>query len=65
MWTVIYVSQAEETAKKLLSFLRGQNFAVRLRNIGKDDTAHKGFEVLVPQPEVEAVQELIIDNDLF
>ena len=64
MWTVVYVTQESKTAQKLVEILRGNNILARVRRIGRN-SGRQGFEVLVPQPEVNSAQDIIIDNELF
>lgn len=64
MWTVVYMSQESDMAKKLVSILRENSILSRMRRIGEEGS-RQGFEVLVPQPEVNSAQNLIIDNELF
>ena len=64
MWTVVYISQDGATAKRLAGLLREKHILSRMRRIGQHDE-RQGFEVLVPQPEVDAARDLIIDNELF
>ena len=51
MWTVIYVSQSIETAKKLIDVLLTNKSSC--------------YEVLVPSTELETAQDLIFENELF
>lgn len=64
MWIVVYVSQEGDTAEKLVKILRENGILSRIRRTGHSGS-RQGFEVLVPQPEVNSAQELIIDNELF
>lgn len=63
MWTVIYVSQLPETAKKLTDVLYENGIISKLRRAGGEDTGC--CEVLVPNTEMEAAQDLIIEDSLF
>lgn len=47
----------------MVTHLRENGILSRMRRIGGEDTAE--YEVLVPQPEVNSAQNLIIDNELF
>ena len=64
MWTVVYVTQEDKTAQKLVEILRENSILSRVRRIGRN-SERQGFEVLVPQPEVNSAQNIIIDNELF
>ena len=55
MWTVIYVSQSIETAKKLIDVLLTNKVISKL----------SCYEVLVPSTELETAQDLIFENELF
>ena len=63
MWTVIYVSQSRETAKKLTDALYENGIVSKLRRAGDEEAGC--CEVLVPNTEMEAAQDLIIENGLF
>ena len=65
MWTVIYVSQSPETAKKLADALNKNGIVSKVRQSGGDGESQGCCEVLVPDTEMEAAQDLIIENDLF
>lgn len=64
MWTAVYITRAEKSARLLVAHLREKGILSRMRRIG--GTAEDvEYEVLVPQPEVNFAQNLIIDNELF
>lgn len=65
MWTVIYISQSRETAEKLTDALYKNGVISKLRSGGKNGDTQDCCEVLVPNTEMEAAQELIIENGLF
>ena len=65
MWTVIYVSQSSETAKKLADALYTNGIVSKVRTSGGSEENKGCHEVLVPNTEMEAAQDLIIENDLF
>lgn len=65
MWTVIYVSQSPETAKKLADALYENGIVSKVRRSGGSEENQGCCEVLVPNSEMEAAQDLIIENDLF
>ena len=66
MWTVIYVSQSIETAKKLIDVLLTNKVISKLRRTyncnGNESSC---YEVLVPSTELETAQDLIFENELF
>lgn len=65
MWTVIYVSQTRQTAKKLMDELYASGIISKLRRADVSAGEESCLEVLVPNTEMEAAQDLIIENDLF
>lgn len=65
MWTVIYVSQSSETAQKLSQELYKNKIISKLRRAGSNDEDKCCYEILVPNTEMEAAQDLIIENSLF
>ena len=65
MWTVIYVSQSPDTAKKLADVLYKNGIVSKMRTSGGSEENTGCCEVLVPNTEMEAAQDLIIENDLF
>ena len=64
MWLTVYVSQDEQTAKKLVVLLRTSSVMARIRRLGNKNE-RQGVEVLVPRTEVDIAQNIIIDNELF
>ena len=64
MWLTVYVSQDEQTAKKLIVLLRTASVMARMRRLGNKNE-RQGVEVLVPRTEVDIAQNIIIDNELF
>ncbi len=66
MWTVVYVSQSKETSEKLVDVLLTNRVISKLRRANADGGEKAGcYEVLVPSTELEAAQDLIIENELF
>ncbi|MCC8169707.1 MAG: hypothetical protein LIO59_05005 [Oscillospiraceae bacterium] len=63
MWTVVYVSQAEQKASELAKLLEKSKIISRVRHI-KCDADDGCFEVLVPQTELDMAQDLIFETDL-
>lgn len=61
MWTVVYIAKSSELAQKLKETLHSHNIMVMVRiiNSGEDAT---GYEILVPDAEVEAALGIIIDE---
>lgn len=62
MWTVVYMTQNENHANKLMEILHSESILAKIRNAGEDSGC---FEVLVPQTELNAAQNLIFENDLL
>ncbi len=67
MWTVVYVSQSLQTSRKLVDVLLCNKVISKLRRATSSDGGDGTgcFEVLVPSTELEAAQDLIIENELF
>ena len=66
MWTVIYVSQSIETAKKLIDVLLTNKVISKLRRTNNCNGHESScYEVLVPSTELETAQDLIFENELF
>lgn len=64
MWMVVYVSQDGTAVKKLVEILSENHILSRVRRIGNNGE-RQGFEVLVPQTELNSAQDIIIDSELF
>lgn len=60
----MYITRAREAAELLVEHLRKNGILSRIGCIGKGSD-NPEYEVLVPQPEVNSAQDLIIDNELF
>lgn len=56
MWTVIYIAPTEKLAERIQEQLTGEGFLVRIRSINL--TKHQ-YEILVPEGELEEVQEVL------
>lgn len=56
MWTVIYIATGNRTLDRIKSRLEQEGFLVKVRQIH----VHKEqFEILVPETELEEVQEVL------
>ncbi len=64
MWTVVYVSQSMEISKKLTEVLLKNKVISKMRRANSDED-NNCYEVLVPNTELEAAQDLIFENELF
>ncbi|MCL6453312.1 MAG: glutamate decarboxylase [Alicyclobacillus sp.] len=58
MWTVIYIAQSEKQAGYIRSRLESEGFLVRIR---QTNVAKQQFEILVPEGELEEIQEVLND----
>lgn len=55
MWTVIYIAPSEKIAEKIQKRLQAEGFLVKIRPTG----VSKQYEVLVPEGELEEIQEIL------
>jgi len=63
MWTVVYMAQGKDIAEKIKEALEKEGLLVKLRPISKvTDEESTGFEVLVPESEVEEAHSIIIET---
>ncbi|GAX89468.1 glutamate decarboxylase [Effusibacillus lacus] len=58
MWTVIYIASGEKTAESIKQKLTEEGFLVKLR---QTNIAKQQYEVLVPESELDEVQEVLKD----
>lgn len=65
MWTVVYISQSIETAQKLIDALSQNGIISQMRRARGGEDKCGCYEVLVPNTELSAAQDLIIENELF
>lgn len=56
MWTVIYIAPTENIAHRIEQKLTEAGFLIKLRPI---DSSGKQFEILVPEGELDEVQEVL------
>ena len=56
MWTVIYIAQTPRIAERIKLKLSEEGFLVQTRAL---NTSKNQFEILVPEGEVEEVQEVL------
>jgi len=56
MWTVIYIAQSDKQTENIKNRLEAEGFLVRTRqtSVGKQQ-----FEILVPEAELDEVQEVL------
>ena len=66
MWTVVYMTQEEENANKVVSILEKNNLIYKIRPVGEtEDEENVCYEVLVPETEINEAHKIIIDNYLM
>lgn len=58
MWTVIYIAQSDKQAEHIKNRLESEGFLVRMR---QTNLSKQQFEILVPEAELEEVQEVLND----
>lgn len=58
MWTVIYIASGEKTADTIRDKLTKEGFLIKLR---QTNTAKQQYEILVPETELDEVQEVLKD----
>jgi hypothetical protein len=58
MWTVIYIAQSEKQAETIRERLAGEGFLVKVRPVS---VARQQYEILVPESELDEVQEVLKD----
>ncbi|MDR3289654.1 MAG: glutamate decarboxylase [Peptococcaceae bacterium] len=60
MWTVIYIAQNNNVAKRYQDLLVQEGVLVQLRLVGSAHaTANTSVEILVPESEAEEAHEII------
>ena len=63
MWIVVYLVKGRESMVCIRHMLEGAGIIVVSNKKSSDDENQAFYEILVPQTEVEAAQELIIMNE--
>ena len=56
MWTVIYIAPTEKVAKRIEEDLVGEGFLVKVRPV---NVSKSQFEILVPEGELDEIQEVL------
>lgn len=56
MWTVIYIAPTEKIAERINQKLTEEGFLVKVRPI---NLTNQQYEILVPEGEIEEVQEAL------
>lgn len=65
MWTVVYMTQSEETANLVTKILKENNLLYKVRPMLSTTDGDTCFEVLVPETEINEAHNIIIDNNLM
>lgn len=55
MWTIIYISPGLKTAETIQQKLTSEGFLVKIKQIG----ASPQYEILVPESELDEIQEVL------
>lgn len=58
MWTVIFIAPSAKSAESIEERLTNEGFLVRLR---QTNAIKQQFEILVPESELDEVQEILKD----
>lgn len=58
MWTVIFIAQSDKHAEFIRGRLMTEGFLARLR---QTNVSKQQFEILVPESELDEVQEVLTD----
>ncbi|SFU46037.1 glutamate decarboxylase [Alicyclobacillus macrosporangiidus] len=58
MWTVIYIAQSDKQAEQIRRRLADEGFLVKVR---KTHVSKQQYEILVPESELDEVQEVLND----
>lgn len=56
MWTVIYIAPTEKIAERIKHELTNEGFLVKVRPV---NVAKSQFEILVPEGELDEIQEVL------
>jgi threonyl-tRNA synthetase len=56
MWTVIYIAQSLKTAQQVQDKLTDEGFLAKIRNA---HTTKQQYEIVVPESELDEVQEVL------
>ena len=65
MWTLVYMAADKSMIDRLCDILKENDIIFRLRNLTNEEPDSEcGYEILVPDAEVEKAQELIFDVEI-
>lgn len=56
MWTVIYIAQSEKLAEQVTQKLNAEGFLAKIRGSG---VSKQQYEIVVPETELDEVQEVL------
>lgn len=62
MWTVVYLAQSIEVARKLEDKLRKEGILVKQRPCSGSKDKDNYYEIIVPESEVEEAHNIIIEQ---
>lgn len=65
MWTVVYMTQNEESANTVGNILSEKKLLYKIRSVGEKYDKDSCFEVLVPETEINEAHNIIIENNLL
>lgn len=57
MWTVIYISPSDKIAERIRSQLAEEGFLIKVKQVSGSKNQ---YEILVPQSEIEEVQDALL-----
>lgn len=64
MWIVVYLAKGRNAVTELRALLEKSGILVMLRRKTSEEDENEAFyEILVPQTEVEAAQDIIIEKN--
>jgi acetylornithine/succinyldiaminopimelate/putrescine aminotransferase len=58
MWTAIYIATSQKTAQQIVASLSQEGFLVKIR---QTQTVKIQYEILVPEAELDEVQDVLKD----
>lgn len=65
MWTVVYMSENKGRVDEIVEELNKRSIMTMLKASGEDDFNNGcSYEILVPQTELEAAQDIIFDMEI-
>lgn len=65
MWTVVFMSQDKTKVDNLVKIFNDNGVMTMIKTTCEDDFGvGVAYEILVPQTELEAAQDMIVDNEI-